>query len=224
MDKYLSAYQNVIRMITDRRYQMSDGSSDLSSLKKSFPEFSEAFKEISNGDLDIKDLVDPRSGRKVYVMFIDPAENIANSTTADDFKRMLEPVIEHYEVECASTSNRTNINNLAQEVKVIVVYMGYANEKDGKYKNLSRDGIETIPIQKITSCFLDNVIMPKRVIWMQKGSDEYNKIIEKRDVGMSRININDPITMWFDARVGDIFQMERRDSSIKWRRVHSTRT
>jgi len=225
MDQYYKAYNNVLRMLSDRKYKIADKkytkdeTEDFSVFKFTLKEFEELYTQ--NGALDIKNVID-RNSKPVYVKFLKQDIDISKASISTFCTYLT-----GFEV-----GKLADITEKLKNMTLIIIYNSVAG-KDNVHvapltleKSLPRDKIQFFPIQRLSFCILDAVFMPTSYKLLKadnkEDSEEYKKINTYGDNKLERFALNDPVVKYFGASDKDIFEIIRSSPegiSITWRKV-----
>ena len=222
---FFRAYNNTIRMMKVRGYTLSDGN-DLDTLKLNYDEFTTKFTGVNSNELDITNIQD-KTGKPVYVKF-NTSEDMSENKSAAKFIKLIEHIGSVYGITMDGDKCKTDTKKVAcllNAVKVIFIYNGRAQAKDGKIPNVQIKGAELIPVQKMTFCILDHkTLMPRKVTVLLPGSTQHTEIIKKyKNRELPQCTIDDPLARYFDAPIDSILELVRPNHQIAWRRVNGVK-
>lgn len=225
MDHYFKAYNNVIRMLTDRKYTHSSGKTDFNEFGLSLDQFTAKYGTIGDGSLDLSNIVD-RDGKQAYVLFLQSDIDLNTKSTVKQFAGLMKPAADY--VGMATPGDEATFNALLDVISIIVIYNGALGKNvvfspPAIEKKLSRDKIQIFPVQCLTFCLLDAEIMP---LIRLLGRGESDAITAKYTTAkLEKFTANDPVVKYFGAKVGDTFELISRGktgTSIRWRKVAAT--
>jgi len=220
---YYKARNTVIEMLKDRGYTHPNG---LDVFNRTFTEFDDLFK----GDaMDLSGIF-TKEGLPVYVRIINNDDEIKDKKHLVDKNKPANSVLSNpaasVGVSLASAKDldaEKLLKELSKKVHIIIVYR--SSKKDIKYdftletQLLDEPNIEAFPVNKLTYNVTRHELTPKHTMLNEEEKkavyDRYNASKQM----LAKINIDDPVNLYFDGNPGDVYKIDRKGYKPAYRVV-----
>jgi len=228
--KYFLARRTIIEIMEDRGYTNKDDENDLSKLQISEDHFN-LENSFLNSNIHITNIYD-LDGKPVVVLFVSPDIGFTKIDELFGKNMVMHKIIKllgvKIEVKNKKEDRKAVINKVLKIAHPIIIYM--PSEKGQKYKleheynyHVTSEGrkryIEIFRVNQLVSNITDHIMFPPH---SKITDDEKTKVINDYQIKnkkMPTMQLNGPVSRYYDANNGDIFRIIRKNKEIYYRLV-----
>ncbi len=205
MSDIISIYNNIYKMFENRGYDITN--------KKNVTTVLNEFK-TNNKIYLIENCLINNINTTIILWFGIP--DVLSSTSYKLFIRdIIHSKIDNLDFKVGEYKYLIFYHNINEHIKYFTKF--YSNRTDEKL-NKQLNIIEYHNINKFYIDIISHYMMPniKLIQNNTEKEDIYKRYGRK---SLMKILVNDPVTIYFNAKIGDIFYFERNDNSIAYREV-----